>query len=143
MPAGKGKVIVAMSGGVDSSVTTCLLHEQGYEVTGLFMRTGTEWAGDLHEQDRPRGCCSAADAADARAIAGRLGIPFFALNFKEQCDRIIDYFVDEYVRGRTPNPCVMCNEHLKFGRLDDYGRAAGADFIATGHYARIDTVNGR
>ncbi len=169
----RGKVVVAMSGGVDSSVAACLLHEQGYEVTGLFMRTGVHEAetqqeelriadcglrnkgshadtqseirnsrSEIAEHDRHRGCCSAADASDARAVAGRLGIPFFALNFKEQFDRIIDYFADEYRRGRTPNPCVMCNEHLKFGRLADYGAAAGADFIATGHYARIDQVDG-
>lgn len=129
-----------MSGGVDSSVAACLLCEQGYDVTGLFMRTG------VHEEpvegdcapDRHRGCCSAADASDARSVAGRLGIPFYALNFKDEFDRIIDYFVGEYRRGRTPNPCVMCNEHLKFGRLADYGRAVGADYIATGHFARIE-----
>lgn len=141
--ASKGKVIVAMSGGVDSSVAACLLHEQGYEVTGLFMRTGVEMPEDIETQDRHRGCCSAVDASDARAVAGKLGIPFFALNFKEQFDRIIDYFAAEYERGRTPNPCVMCNDHLKFGRLADYGQAAGADYVATGHYARIDQVDGR
>jgi tRNA-specific 2-thiouridylase len=134
-----------MSGGVDSSVAACLLREQGYEVTGLFMRTGTAAppeaacpeGGGAPAPDRHRGCCSALDASDARAVAGRLGIPFFALNFKEQFDRIIEYFAEEYERGRTPNPCVMCNEHLKFGRLADYGRAVGADFVATGHYARV------
>lgn len=147
MSSGRGKVVVAMSGGVDSSVAACLLHEQGHEVVGLFMRTGTETPADAacttgsataDTAERHRGCCSAADATDARAVAGRLGIPFFALNFKEQFDRIIEYFADEYERGRTPNPCVMCNEHLKFGRLADYGAAAGADFVATGHYARIE-----
>ncbi len=144
MAASRGKVVVAMSGGVDSSVAACLLHEQGYEVTGLFMRTGVHEPSEPRgpASDRHRGCCSAADASDARAVAGRLGVPFFALNFKEQFDRIIDYFADEYVRGRTPNPCVMCNEHLKFGRLADYGAAAGADFVATGHYARIDRTDG-
>lgn len=137
-----------MSGGVDSSVAACLLREQGYEVTGLFMRTGTvelppcpvdsgESAGQV-SAERHRGCCSVADASDARAVAGRLGIPFFAMNFKDQFDQIIDYFADEYARGRTPNPCVMCNDRLKFGRLADYGQAAGADFVATGHYARIE-----
>lgn len=159
----KSKVIVAMSGGVDSSVAACLLHEQGYDVTGLFMRTGTEEpAGEICDvqsgntdngaEDRPagedgpagrhRGCCSAADASDARAVAGMLGVPFFALNFSEQFDRIIDYFAEEYARGRTPNPCVLCNDQLKFGRLADYGRAVGAEFIATGHYARIVVRNG-
>lgn len=134
-----------MSGGVDSSVAACLLHEQGYDVTGLFMRTGVHEeaaGGDTCAPDRHRGCCSAADADDARSVAGRLAIPFFALNFKDQFDRIIDYFADEYRRGRTPNPCVMCNEHLKFGRLADYGVAAGADFVATGHYAQVDRSDG-
>lgn len=147
-----------MSGGVDSSVAACLLREQGYEVTGLFMRTGvsepveqacstgdTACGDDAGESaaDRHRGCCSAADASDARTVAGSLGIPFFALNFKEQFDQIIDYFADEYERGRTPNPCVMCNEHLKFGRLAEYGRAVGADCVATGHYARIEPHEGQ
>lgn len=148
MPVSKGKVVVAMSGGVDSSVAACLLREQGYEVTGLFMRTGTaepppcpapsESTSGPPTAERYRGCCNAADASDARTVAGRLGIPFFALNFKDQFDQIIEYFADEYVHGRTPNPCVMCNEHLKFGRLADYGRAVGADHVATGHYARIE-----
>ena len=142
MASGRGKVIVAMSGGVDSSVAACLLHEQGYEVTGLFMRTGAaEPAGEA--EARPRGCCSALDATDARAVAGRLGIPFFVMNFKDQFDWLIDYFTDEYARGRTPNPCILCNERLKFGRLWEYAQAAQADFIATGHYARIDWHNGQ
>jgi len=132
-----------MSGGVDSSVAACLLQEQGYEVIGLFMRTGTEEPADDACSSRHRGCCSAADASDARRVAGQFGIPFFALNFKDQFDQIIDYFANEYLNGRTPNPCIMCNEHLKFGRLADYGRAVGADFIATGHYARIDQPEGR
>lgn len=150
MADSRGRVVVAMSGGVDSSVAACLLREQGYDVTGLFMRTGVTDGADeviacdsnasasVASETRQRGCCGAADASDARAVAGRLGVPFFALNFKDQFDRIIDYFVAEYERGRTPNPCVMCNEHLKFGRLADYGRAVGADYIATGHYARIE-----
>lgn len=148
MGAFRGRVIAAMSGGVDSSVAACLLCEQGYEVTGLFMRTGVAEpeidSGDAPTcaPDRHRGCCSAADASDARSVAGRLGIPFFALNFKDDFNRIIDYFAEEYGRGRTPNPCVVCNEHLKFGRLVDYGRAVGADFIATGHYAQIRAENG-
>lgn len=139
-----------MSGGVDSSVAACLLREQGYDVTGLFMRTGvaeppieTPAEAGTCAPPRHRGCCSAVDAADARSVAGRLGIPFFALNFEDQFDRIIDYFADEYQRGRTPNPCILCNEHLKFGRLAQYGRAVGANFIATGHYARIEHREGR
>jgi tRNA-specific 2-thiouridylase len=160
MTSRKGKVVVAMSGGVDSSVSACLLHEQGYEVLGLFMRTGIETpesdpacqvkgrtapgSPSADERLRPfRGCCSAADADDARSVAGRLGIPCFALNFKEPFDRIIDYFVDEYAHGRTPNPCILCNDQLKFGRLAEYARAVQADFIATGHYARIQQRDGR
>jgi tRNA-specific 2-thiouridylase len=147
----KGKVVVAMSGGVDSSVAACLLLEQGYEVVGLFMRTGVEApehdtacpASEAASSRQFRGCCSAADADDARTVAGGLGIPFYALNFKEHFDEIIDHFVAEYVRGRTPNPCILCNDQLKFGRLAEYGRAAEADFIATGHYARIVDRDGR
>lgn len=149
----KGKVVVAMSGGVDSSVAACLLHEQGYEVIGLFMRTGVTAPDPRHEAgdaacgtgagpDRHRGCCSAVDADDARSVAGRLGIPFFSLNFSRQFDEIIDYFAAEYQRGRTPNPCVVCNDDLKFGRLANYGRATGADFVATGHYARVERLGG-
>jgi len=133
----RGKVVVAMSGGVDSSVAACLLHEQGYEVIGLFMRTGVEEPGGDGAGRPVRGCCGAQDAADARSVAGRLGVPFFALNFREAFEELIEQFVAEYRRGRTPNPCVLCNERLKFGRLADYARAAGADFIATGHYARV------
>ncbi|MBN1488788.1 MAG: tRNA 2-thiouridine(34) synthase MnmA [Phycisphaerae bacterium] len=137
-------VVVAMSGGVDSSVAASILVEQGFSVTGLFMRLGHPTV-EAAEADGPcgKGCCSAGDAADARFVAGRLEIPFFALNFHDDFDRIIEYFVDEYTQGRTPNPCILCNEFLKFGRLFDYARAIGADAVATGHYARIDaTANG-
>jgi tRNA-specific 2-thiouridylase len=133
-----------MSGGVDSSVAAALLLEQGCDVVGLFMRLGHEApADDACSTSRRQGCCSAADAADARFVAGRLGIPFYALNFEAEFGRIIDYFADEYARGRTPNPCVICNEHLKFGRLLEYARAVGADGVATGHYARIEHADGR
>lgn len=147
-----GKVIVAMSGGVDSSVAAALLVEQGYEVVGLFMRLGTSErnkgvvapsapADSLRlspSAGRPhQGCCSAADASDARYVAGMLGIPFYALNFSDDFERIIDDFAGAYATGRTPNPCVVCNNQLKFGRLIEYADAVGADFIATGHYARI------
>lgn len=90
-----------------------------------------------HPRRLRHGCCSADDALDARAVAGRLGIPFYALNFEEDFARIIDYFVDEYARGRTPNPCVMCNTHLKFGKLLRYADLLDAEFVATGHYARV------
>ncbi len=151
------KVVVAMSGGVDSSVAACLLVEQGYNVMGLFMRVGAKESATVGEDsgsntgvvaDRAarrnhQGCCSASDAADARFVAGKLGIPFYALNFEEEFDGIIGYFADEYARGRTPNPCVMCNDRLKFGKLMEYADAVGAEYVATGHYARIEDRHGR
>jgi tRNA-specific 2-thiouridylase len=172
MASRREKVVVAMSGGVDSSVAACLLVEQGYDVTGLFMRVGVSEpppaperpAGEPVPQSlraagfspcgdpRPgapgkaaarQGCCSTGDAGDARFVAGMLGIPFYALNFQEDFERIIDYFADEYVRGRTPNPCVVCNERLKFGKLVDYADAVGATRIATGHYARVGARDGQ
>ncbi len=139
------KVVVAMSGGVDSSVAACLLVEQGFDVVGLFMRIGVDAPeGEASAAaTRPhRGCCSASDAGDARFVAGMLDVPFFSLNFKEDFDRIIDYFADEYVRGRTPNPCVVCNDRLKFGKLLGYADMVGAKCIATGHYARISGRDG-
>ncbi|MCG3138958.1 MAG: tRNA-specific 2-thiouridylase MnmA [Phycisphaerae bacterium] len=129
--------MVAMSGGVDSSVAACLLHEQGYQVIGFFMRTGVESPSPAAGQERHRGCCSATDAADARWVAGRLGVSFYALNFENEFDTLIDYFVEEYKNGRTPNPCVHCNNRLKFGRIVDYAHTVDANLIATGHYARI------
>ena len=137
-----GKVVVAMSGGVDSSVAAWLLQQQGYEVVGLFMRVGVDLPADACRPNR-QGCCSAADAADARAIAGQLGISFYALNFKEQFDDLIEMFAAEYARGRTPNPCILCNERFKFGRLAEYADAIGAQFVATGHYARMIREGGR
>jgi len=125
-----------MSGGVDSSVAAYLLKRQGHEVIGLFMRTGVHGADD-GVRSHKKGCCSAVDAGDARRVADRLDIPFYALDFEEDFNRIIDYFADEYLAGRTPNPCVVCNNWLKFGKLWSYGRQLQADFIATGHYARV------
>src|SRR5262249_12726806 len=130
-----GRVVLAMSGGVDSSVAAYLLKEQGYEVIGLFMRTGVH--GDDDTPAHKKGCCSALDAGDARRVADRLDIPFYALDFEQDFSRIIDYFADEYLAGRTPNPCVMCNNWLKFGKLWSYGKQLDADYIATGHYAQI------
>src|SRR5215204_596695 len=130
------RVVLAMSGGVDSSVAAYLLREQGHEVIGLFMRTGTH-SGHDGRADHKKGCCSAIDAGDARRVADRLDIPFYALDFEKDFDRIIDYFADEYLAGRTPNPCVVCNSWLKFGQLWTYGQQLEADFIATGHYARV------
>lgn len=131
------RVVLAMSGGVDSSVSAVLLKEQGYDVIGLFMRTGAHSAEADTRPDNKKGCCSAIDAGDARRVADKLDIPFYALDFEREFDRIIDYFADEYLAGRTPNPCVVCNNWLKFGQLWDFGRKLDADFIATGHYARL------
>ncbi|MCK6455469.1 MAG: tRNA 2-thiouridine(34) synthase MnmA [Phycisphaerae bacterium] len=134
------RVVVAMSGGVDSSVAAALLVERGYDVVGVFMRVGRR---DSESEILPiapshQGCCSAVDAADARRVAGRLGIPFYALNFESEFDRLIDRFADEYAAARTPNPCVLCNQWLKFGRLIDYANTLGASRVATGHFARVE-----
>jgi tRNA-specific 2-thiouridylase len=137
----KERVVVAMSGGVDSSVTAALLLERGYDVVGLFMRSGIH-AGEAAKAGK-QGCCSIDDAMDARQVAASLGVPFFAVNFSVEFERIINYFVDEYERGRTPNPCVQCNRWLKFGRLLDYADEIGARWVATGHYARIVQRGGR
>src|SRR5579862_1452002 len=146
MSSPKKKVVVAMSGGVDSSVAAALLLRQGYDVVGAFMRLGSP--DGVHEPEpdscdttggkSKQGCCSVLDAADARRVAGMLGIPFYVLNFQEDFGRVIDYFVSEYNRGRTPNPCVRCNDWLKFGKLARYAEAVGADYVASGHYARVD-----
>ena len=141
-----------MSGGVDSSAAAVLLREAGYEIIGLFMRSGaaeeacaTASPGLLpivQAKSNKQGCCSASDAADARRVADRLDIPFHALNFQDAFGRIKDYFVDEYLSGRTPNPCVQCNNWLKFGKLWDFARQVGADHISTGHYAQTQAVDG-
>jgi tRNA-specific 2-thiouridylase len=128
------RVVLAMSGGVDSSVAAALLKAEGHEVVGIFMRTGAH--GEDIER-RAKTCCSATDAVDAQNVADRLDIPFYALDFERDFGRIQDYFAGEYFAGRTPNPCVMCNIWLKFGKLWAYGQQVGADFVATGHYARM------
>lgn len=130
------RVVLAMSGGVDSSVSAYLLKQQGYDVIGLFMRTGVHGSDDARSE-RKKGCCSAIDAGDGRRVADRLDIPFYALDFEKEFDRIIDYFAEEYIAGRTPNPCVVCNNWLKFGKLWSFGKQLDADFIATGHYAQV------
>ncbi len=146
------RVVLAMSGGVDSSAAAQILLEEGYEVIGLFMRSGaTEeeaCAIDsgvslpiIDTASHKQGCCSASDAADARRVADRLDIPFHAINFEKSFGRIKDYFADEYIAGRTPNPCVMCNNWLKFGKLWDFAQQVGAEKIATGHYAQIKPIN--
>ncbi len=140
------RIVVAMSGGVDSSVAAALLVEAGHDCVGVFMRHGQPalppaTAGSLPILATPKpghqGCCSAADALDARRVADRLGIPLYALDLTDDFTRIIDYFAGEYGRGRTPNPCVRCNSWLKFGRLFDYADTIGASHVATGHYARL------
>ena len=143
------RVVLAMSGGVDSSAAAVLLQEQGYEVIGLFMRSGATEEQTcstglgislpvVSAKSNKQGCCSASDAADARRVADRLDIPFHALNFQDAFGRIKDYFADEYLAGRTPNPCVMCNNWLKFGKLWDFAQKVGAEYIASGHYARLE-----
>jgi len=140
----KPKVLVAMSGGVDSSVAAALLQREGYVIVGCFMRLGSpgeaidECSTDKTIRIGHQGCCSLNDADDARLVAAKLDIPFYVCNFKQDFGRIIDYFVDEYNIGRTPNPCIRCNDWLKFGKLHEYAKQINADFIATGHYARID-----
>jgi tRNA-specific 2-thiouridylase len=177
------RIVLAMSGGVDSSVAAHLLTEAGHDVIGVFMRHGEQSpvacgveqgagsrgqgfekkiAGPLRgpetatrrspaiaantqslpivsRLDHKQGCCTAADAEDARRVADKLGIPFYALNLEQEFGAIMDYFVAEYTAGRTPNPCVQCNNWIKFGKLFDYADSVGAEFVATGHYARLET----
>jgi len=128
-------VVVAMSGGVDSSVAAWLLGRQGFERVGLFMRNGVH-VGE--EEARKKSCCSVGDARDARMVAAALGIPFQAVDLKEEFGAIIRYFLSEYSGGRTPNPCAVCNRDLKFGRLFAFADELGAEYVATGHYARIE-----
>jgi len=151
MSGPRPKVLLAMSGGVDSSVSAALLLEQGYDVVGVFMRLGSP--GEALDELLPatdeaakvsgkikighQGCCSINDAADGRLVAAQLGIPFYVVNFKKDFGRIMDYFVAEYAIGRTPNPCVRCNDWLKFGKLHDYATQIDAQFVASGHYARV------
>ena len=150
--------MLAMSGGVDSSVAAALLQRDGYDVVGCFMRLGSDdslEAADGYDNMSPQaardvacdparagkkhkqGCCSVNDADDARIVAAILGIPFYVMNFKKDFGRIITYFVDEYNAGRTPNPCVRCNDWLKFGKLHDYAQSIDCDYVASGHYAQV------
>ena len=127
------RVLTAMSGGVDSSVVALMLQQQGHDVVGVFMRNGV--AGKSAEE---KSCCSASDARDASVVADRLGIPFYAVDYAQEFAKLMDHFAAEYRAGRTPNPCVLCNQHLKFGHLFDLADDVGADAVATGHYARVE-----
>ena len=137
------KVVVGMSGGVDSSVAALLLKEQGYDVIGVTMQIWQD--EDPCRQAQNGGCCGLSAVEDARAVAQVLDIPYYVMNFKERFRRdVMDYFVEEYLQGRTPNPCIACNRFVKWEALLKRSMEIGADYIATGHYARIDRLpNGR
>ncbi len=139
----KKKVAVGMSGGVDSSVAAYLLKEQGYDVIGVTMQIWQD--EDPLAQAENGGCCGLSAVDDARRVADRLGIPYYVLNFKREFkENVIDYFMDEYMHARTPNPCIACNRYVKWEALLNRARELGCDYIATGHYARVVQLdNGR
>lgn len=138
----KGKVLVAMSGGLDSSVVALLLHKEGYEVIGVTMKT---WDyATAGGNTRTTGCCSLDDINDARQLAVDHGFPHIIIDIRSEFgDHIIDNFVDEYIAGRTPNPCVLCNTHIKWDALLRRADQLGCQFIATGHYAQVREEHGR
>ena len=136
-----GRVVVAMSGGVDSSVAALLLHRAGWDVVGVTLKLYS-----LDETELPddhQGCCTLDDVEDARAVCRRLGIPHYVLNMEREFhDQVMDYFVAEYRRGRTPHPCIACNDKIKFNQLMARADALGAEYVATGHYARVERTRG-
>jgi tRNA-specific 2-thiouridylase len=134
-PQKRQRVVCGMSGGVDSSATAALLLEQGYEVIGITLKL---WPQDCVNRAEDK-CCGPQAVTDARAVCDKLDIPYYLIDEAAEFQKhVIQYFADEYKAGRTPNPCVMCNQNLKFGRLIDRADQLGADFIATGHFARIE-----
>ena len=138
----KGRVLVAMSGGIDSSVSAVLLHEQGYEVVGLTMKTWDYSSSGGSKKET--GCCSLDSINDARAIAVEKGFPHYILDIREEFgEHVISNFIDEYMAGRTPNPCVKCNTHIKWEALLKRADMLDCDYIATGHYANVREENGR
>lgn len=134
-PPAQTQVVVAMSGGVDSSVAASLLVEQGYQCIGVMMRLWAEMGAGEGSTNK---CCSLESVHDARRVADELGIPFYLINVEQPFKRrVVDFFIDGYIQGVTPNPCLECNRHIRFDYLLNYARRMGADYLATGHYARL------
>lgn len=135
-------VVVAMSGGVDSSVTAAMLKQQGYDVIGVHLRLYSKEDASAYRLNKQ--CCTLDAMRDVEMVCNKLGVPFYAMNMEREFGRdVIDYFVGEYLEGRTPNPCISCNANIKFKHLFNRAMALGADYIATGHYARIRNRDGQ